>query len=125
MLHIDFSGSIQRQLYMVKRIIATDYISWKACSTLWQDDGYSGTNFNCPSWSKLLEKIEYGEVSTLIVKDASRLGRNYLKVCFYTKVLFVEKGVWFIAINNGIDSVNHQGSKGKRFAPCILSALLS
>lgn len=75
------------------------------------DDGYSGTNFNRPSWSELLEKIENGEVSTLIVKDMSRLGRDYLKVGFYTEVLFVEKGVRFIAINNGIDSANQQDSE--------------
>ncbi len=74
------------------------------------DDGYSGTNFNRPSWSELIEKIENGEVSTLIVKDMSRLGRDYLKVGFYTEVLFVEKGVRFIAINNGIDSANKQDS---------------
>ena len=74
------------------------------------DDGYSGTNFNRPSWNELLEKIENGEVSTLIVKDMSRLGRDYLKVGFYTEILFVEKGVRFIAINNGIDSANQQDS---------------
>ena len=74
------------------------------------DDGYSGTNFNRPSWSELLERIENGEVATLIVKDMSRLGRDYLKVGFYTEVLFVEKEVRFIAINNGIDSANQQDS---------------
>lgn len=72
------------------------------------DDGYSGTNFNRPSWSELLERIENGEVSTLIVKDMSRLGSDYLKVGFYTEVLFMEKGVRFIAINNDIDSTNQQ-----------------
>ena len=70
------------------------------------DDGYSGTNFNRPAWTELLDKIENGEVGTLVVKDMSRLGRDYLKVGFYTEVLFVEKGVRFIAINNGIDSAN-------------------
>ena len=55
------------------------------------DDGYSGTNR--PSWSELIERIENGEVSTLIVKDMSRLGRDFLKVGFYTEVLSVEKGV--------------------------------
>ena len=74
------------------------------------DDGYSGTNFNRPSWGELLERIENGEVATLIVKDMSRLGRDYLKVGFYTEVLFAEKGVRFIAINNGIDSANQQDS---------------
>ena len=74
------------------------------------DDRYSGTNFNRPSWNELLERIENGEVSALIVKDMSRLGRNYLKVGFYTEVLFVEKGVRFIAINNGIDSANQTDS---------------
>lgn len=74
------------------------------------DDGYSGTNFNRPSWTELVEKIENGEVSTLIVKDMSRLGRDYLKVGFYTEVMFVDKGVRFIAINNGIDSANQQDS---------------
>ncbi len=79
-------------------------------TTFFVDDGYSGTNFNRPSWSELLERIENGEVATLIVKDMSRLGRDYLKVGFYTKVLFVEKGVRLIAINNGIDSANQQNS---------------
>ena len=74
------------------------------------DDGYSGTNFNRPAWTELLDKIEDGEVGTLVVKDMSRLGRDYLKVGFYTEVLFVEKGVRFIAINNGIDSQNQQDS---------------
>ncbi|WP_417039628.1 recombinase family protein [Clostridium porci] len=74
------------------------------------DDGYSGTNFNRPSWGELLERIENGEVATLIVKDMSRLRRDYLKVGFYTEVLFVEKEVRFIAINNGIDSANQQDS---------------
>ena len=74
------------------------------------DDGYSGTTFDRPSWNELLEQIEDGEVSVLIVKDMSRLGRDYLKVGFYTEVLFVEKGVRFIAINNGIDSTRQQDS---------------
>ena len=72
------------------------------------DDGYSGANFDRPSWSELVEKIENGEVATLIVKDMSRLGRDYLRVGLYTDVLFPEKGVRFIAISNGVDSANQQ-----------------
>ncbi|MCH5253126.1 MAG: recombinase family protein [Lachnospiraceae bacterium] len=74
------------------------------------DDGYSGTTFDRPSWNELLELIENEEIAVLIVKDMSRLGRDYLKVGFYTEVLFVEKGVHFIAINNGIDSTRQQDS---------------
>ena len=55
------------------------------------DDGYSGTSFELPSWCELVEKIENGEVYTLIVKDMSRLGRDYLKVGFSTEVLFVKR----------------------------------
>lgn len=58
----------------------------------------------------MLKQIEAGKVKTLIVKDMSRLRRDYLKVGFYTGVLFVEKGIRFIAINNGIDSDNQQDS---------------
>ena len=74
------------------------------------DDGYSGTNFQRPSWEKLIALIEDNQVGTLIVKDMSRLGRDYLKVGFYTEILFVEKDVRFIAINNGIDSANQTNS---------------
>ena len=74
------------------------------------DDGYSGTNFQRPSWNELLTLIENNQVGTIIVKDMSRLGRDYLKVGFYTEVLFVEKNIRFIAINNNIDSANQTDS---------------
>lgn len=69
------------------------------------DDGYSGTNFERPSWKKVVEMIENGEVQTLIVKDMSRLGREYLQVGYYTEIYFPEKGVRFIAVNDGVDSL--------------------
>ncbi|WP_273497421.1 recombinase family protein [Peptoniphilus rhinitidis] len=70
------------------------------------DDGYSGTNFDRPSWNKLNGLIEDGKVENIIVKDMSRLGRDYLKVGFYTEVLFPDNDIRFIAINNGVDSNN-------------------
>ena len=69
------------------------------------DDGYSGTNFERPSWKKIVELIENGEVETLIVKDMSRLGREYLKVGELTELYLPTKGVRFIAINDGVDSL--------------------
>ena len=70
------------------------------------DDGYTGTNFNRPQFNALLAEIEAGHVDTVIVKDMSRFGRDYLQVGFYTEVLFPDKGIHFIAINNGVDSEN-------------------
>ena len=72
------------------------------------DDGYSGTNFNRPGFAALLEEIEAGRVETLVVKDLSRFGRNYLQVGYYTEILFPKRGVRFIAVNNNVDSAAPQ-----------------
>ena len=80
------------------------------------DDGYSGGSFDRPGWKRLMEDIEAGAVQTVIAKDMSRIGRNYLEVGYYTEVVFREKNVRFIAIANGIDS-DSQGSS--EFAPFL------
>ena len=49
------------------------------------DDGYSGTNFNRPGFQSMIAEIEAGHIATVIVKDMSRFGRNYLEVGFYTE----------------------------------------
>lgn len=74
------------------------------------DDGYSGTNFDRPDWQRLIAQTEEGNISTIIVKDMSRLGRDYLKVGYYTEVLFPGSDIRFIAINNNVDSANQQDS---------------
>lgn len=68
------------------------------------NDGYSGTNFNRPDFMRLMEDVNAGYVGTIIVKDMSRLGRDYLKVGVYTEITFPDAGVRFIAINDGVDS---------------------
>ncbi len=70
------------------------------------DDGYTGTNFNRPGFQDMLEEIKNGNIDTVIVKDMSRFGRNYIQVGFYTEMLFPDKGVRFVAINSNIDSAN-------------------
>lgn len=70
------------------------------------DDGYSGTNFNRPDWIRLTGLIDEGKVATIIVKDMSRLGRDYLQVGMYTEMVFPNADIRFIAINNGVDSAN-------------------
>ena len=74
------------------------------------DDGYSGTNFDRPDFQRMIAEMGDGNVATIIVKDMSRLGRDYLKVGYYTEVAFPEADVRFIAINNGVDSANQQDS---------------
>ena len=70
------------------------------------DDGYSGGNFDRPGCQQLLADIEAGIVKTVLVKDMSRVGRNYVETGFYTEVYFGRMGVRFIAINNNIDNDN-------------------
>lgn len=77
---------------------------------LFVDDGYSGTNFDRPDWQRLMVLVDEGKVGTVIVKDMSRLGRDYLKVGYYTEVVLPGADVRFIAINNGVDSANQQDS---------------
>ena len=68
------------------------------------DDGYSGTTFDRPAFREMEKMIENGEIGTVIVKDMSRLGRNYLQVGMYTDIVFPENDVRFIAINDNVDS---------------------
>lgn len=70
------------------------------------DDGYSGVNFNRPGFQKMLEDMEMGYVTTVIVKDSSRFGRNYLEVGQYTDYYFPEHNIRYIAVNDCIDSDN-------------------
>ena len=68
------------------------------------DDGVSGVTFDRPNFNRMIAEIETGNVATVIVKDMSRLGRDYLKVGYYTEIFFVERDVRYIAINDGVDS---------------------
>ena len=77
------------------------------------DDGYSGTNFNRPAFQRMLGDIESGKVKTVIVKDMSRFGRNYIMVGYYTEILFEQKGIRFIAVNDMVDSKQ----EGDEFTP--------
>lgn len=68
------------------------------------DDGYTGTNFNRPGFQQLIDDIEIGLVSAVMVKDLSRLGRDYVSVGNYTDSYFPEHNIRFIAVNDAIDS---------------------
>ena len=96
------SNSIVNQRLLLERYAQTNGFE----NTIFlADDGYSGTNFDRTSWKKVIEMIERDEVETLIVKDMSRLGREYLQVGQLTELYLPAKGVRFIAINDGVDSL--------------------
>lgn len=117
----DESNSIENQRLLLRDFVcremereyggkdAVDESSLEAVSE-YVDDGYSGTNFDRPGFKRLLEDAKRGMVRTIIVKDLSRLGRDYIKVGDYLEQIFPVLGVRFIAINNGYDSINYEGS---------------
>lgn len=68
------------------------------------DDGYSGISFDRPGFCEMLELIRAGEIDTVITKDLSRLGRDYIQTGYYIEQFFPLHGVRYIAVNDGIDS---------------------
>lgn len=71
---------------------------------IYVDDGYSGLNFNRPSFKRLIEDIEKGKIDIVVTKDLSRLGRDYIQTGYYIDVYFVTKHIRYIAVNDGIDT---------------------
>jgi len=96
------SNSIQNQRLMLEKYAEDN--GFPNTKFLY-DDGYSGTNFNRPAWNEVMRLAENGEVATIIVKDMSRLGRDYLQVGQYTELVFPSMGIRFIAVNDGVDSL--------------------
>ena len=107
------SNSIVNQKKMLE-----DYANQNGYTNIehFTDDGYSGGSFDRPDWKRMVAGIEDGSIGTVIVKDMSRIGRDYLQVGFYTEVMFKEKEVHFIAIANGVDNQKRESSE---FAPFL------
>ena len=99
------SNSITNQKRMLSKYAKTN--GFKNIK-IYEDDGFTGTNFNRPDMQRLLDDVEMGYISTIIVKDMSRFGREYLQVGYYTEHYFPEKEVRFIAVNDGVDSANEE-----------------
>ena len=81
----------------------------KISYSFYVDDGYSGTNFQRPSFQRMIADIEDGKIDTVITKDLSRLGRNYLESGAYIEVFFPQHHVRYIAVNDGVDSEQSGG----------------
>lgn len=91
-----------------QRKLLAEYIAKKEDFILYDvyvDDGYSGTNFNRPSFQRMIADIEDGEVNCVVVKDLSRFGRDYIDTGRYLERYFPEMGVRFISVTDGIDSM--------------------
>ena len=78
------------------------------------DDGYSGTNFDRPDFQDMMKMLEEGEVDCVIVKDLSRLGRDFSGVLRYVERIFPQLGIRFIAINDGYDSADVQAQEDRK-----------
>ena len=105
-------GNEESQSIQSQREMLIDYVQrqgWQVFEE-YSDDGYSGTNFNRPDFQRMLNDIESGKINMVITKDLSRLGRNYIQVGYYTEEYFPEKGVRYIAVNDGYDSIDEDGN---------------
>lgn len=76
------------------------------------DDGFSGTNFDRPSFERLIEKIKSGTINCVVVKDFSRFGRDYIELGDYLERIFPFLGVRFISVNDHYDSNDYKGTTG-------------
>ena len=95
-----------------QRSLLTEYVEkqgWEIIDT-YIDDGFSGTNFDRPVFQRMIDDIERGRVNLVITKDLSRLGRNYIMCGQYTEIYFPERHVRYIALNDGVDTLNQTNS---------------
>lgn len=97
------SNSIQNQRSLIENHLGNMGISISNKDE-YIDDGYTGTNFNRPGFKRLLEEAKAGLISTIVVKDFSRLGRDYIEVANYIDQIFPVLGVRFISVNDNFDS---------------------
>lgn len=95
------SNSIANQKKILLKYATDNHFS---NPTFFIDDGVSGVTFDRPGWNEMIRLAEAGKVQTVIVKDMSRMGRDYLKVGYYTESFFAERDIRYIAINDGVDS---------------------
>ncbi len=97
------SSSITSQKTMLEQYVRDNQWALYDC---YIDDGYTGTNYNRPGFQRMIDDIEAGRINMVVVKDLSRLGRNYILTGQYTDIYFPDRGVRFVALNDGIDSRN-------------------
>lgn len=109
---IDESASISHQRNLLKCVYNSreDLSGYEVIEYV--DDGYSGTNFNRPSFQKMMEDVKRGNIQCIMVKDFSRFARNFLDVGEYLEQIFPFLVVRFISVNDAYDSDNKEGTAG-------------
>lgn len=106
-LSVDDGTNLESMSIASQKAMLTEYVKkqgWQLID-VYVDDGYSGVNFERPAFRKMIHDIEQGRINLVIVKDLSRLGRNYIMCGHYTEMYFPERNVRFIALNDGIDTL--------------------
>lgn len=101
------SESIENQLEMLKDFLNRHEDEFLLQKT-YVDNGATGTNFERPAWTELISDIKSGRINCIVVKDFSRLGRNYIEVGNYLEKIFPFLGVRVISLNDNFDSAVHQ-----------------
>ncbi|MEG0594334.1 MAG: recombinase family protein [Christensenella sp.] len=93
-----------------QRAIVTDFIAKKGWTLIdtYIDDGFSGTNFDRPNFQRMIDDVRNGRINCVVVKDLSRFGRNYIQIGQYTDYLFPTMSCRFLAINDGIDTLEKE-----------------
>ena len=105
------SSEDDESIQLQERIVR-DYVKGKKELELYKvysDNGHTGINFNRPAWKELMQDVDYGIIKCIVVKDLSRLGRNFTGVGEYLERTFPAKGVRVIAISDNYDSLNANG----------------
>lgn len=127
-LSVEFNGKrgdsleTQRQIMEAHLALCPDI----EIAEIYTDDGYSGTSFNRPAFRELTQDIRSGKISCVVVKDLSRLGRDYITTGYYIEVFFPSEGVRFVSVNDHFDTIdgitNQNRSSGSSIRVPIINA---
>lgn len=109
-LSLEDGGNTESMSISNQKLMLTEYAEKNGMFQYeyYVDDGYTGRNFNRPSFQRMITDIEAGKIGCVITKDLSRLGRNYIEAGSYIEIFFPKHKVRYIAITDGVDSLTRQ-----------------
>ena len=112
----DFYGSLENQKFIIEEWGKQNKI---IISRFYVDNGFSGKRFDCPAFQEMLRDIQNGKIDCIVVKDLSRLGRDYITVGYYLEIFFPSKSVRFVSINDQFDTTDGitKGAKEPMYCP--------